>query len=181
MKRAEQKALTKRRIQQAFLHILSSKKIENITVTEIAGTANIDRKTFYLYFPTIYSVLISIEQELLDQFRLSLANEPMTNGHIFFENLEKIITENEEILTDLTQSPDFSSLSYYFNEFLSQELRKILMTDNWTSDDEIRLEFYAAGTFAVYQNWLKSDKSISISDYTKFLNSNLEQIFKPQI
>ena len=44
MKRSEQKARTKYNIRQAFIDLLQRKEMDNITITELAKSANIDRK-----------------------------------------------------------------------------------------------------------------------------------------
>ena len=63
MKRQQQKAATRAKIKEAFVSLLRKKPLEQITVTEIATMADIDRKTFYLYYDTIRGVYMEIEQD----------------------------------------------------------------------------------------------------------------------
>lgn len=173
MKRAEQKAATKKKIQDAFYQILAYKPIETITVKEIAENANVDRKTFYLYFNTVYDVLYSLEFEIIEQFKHSISKEPILDFNKLFDYIEVHILENENILTDLIHRPSFSSLADQFNKIFSEEIRKLLKKDIWRNEDEIQLEFYASGIFGIYQSWLRSDKSIPIYEYTQFLKNKL--------
>ena len=41
---------TKKNIRQAFLHLLSEKSLSQITVKELSDLADINRKTFYMYY-----------------------------------------------------------------------------------------------------------------------------------
>ncbi len=43
-------ARTKKAIKDAFALLLSQKNVNEITITDIAETANINRKTFYSYY-----------------------------------------------------------------------------------------------------------------------------------
>ena len=44
---------TKKNIRQAFLHLLSEKSLSQITVKELSDLADINRKTFYMYYSNI--------------------------------------------------------------------------------------------------------------------------------
>lgn len=46
-------ARTKRNIYTAFFRLAQTKPISDITVSELARYADIDRKTFYLHFKTV--------------------------------------------------------------------------------------------------------------------------------
>lgn len=67
MKRSEQKARTKYNIRQAFIDLLQRKEMDNITITELAKSANIDRKTFYLHYDTTFDVYHDIIDDVSNQ------------------------------------------------------------------------------------------------------------------
>ena len=48
---------TKKAIYEALVELMQKKKLNSITVTELAAQANINRKTFYTYYSTVNDVL----------------------------------------------------------------------------------------------------------------------------
>ena len=56
---------TRKTIVDAFWRIYLHKRIEHITVREIATEANVHRSTFYRYFEDVYDLLHCLEEELL--------------------------------------------------------------------------------------------------------------------
>lgn len=56
---------TKKRLLDAFWLLYCQKKIEQITVREIAQQAGVNRSTFYNYFSDVYHVLEELEADLI--------------------------------------------------------------------------------------------------------------------
>lgn len=56
---------TRKAIIGATIQLMGAKRIEQITVKEIADTALINRKTFYTHYDSIYDVLNDIENEII--------------------------------------------------------------------------------------------------------------------
>ena len=56
---------TKRAIKAAFAKLLTQKDINDITISDIAAEANINRKTFYNYYGGIYEVVGEIEDDIV--------------------------------------------------------------------------------------------------------------------
>ena len=52
---------TRRSIHSAMTDLLAVKPIEEITVTELAEAAEINRKTFYNYYSSVYMVAEEME------------------------------------------------------------------------------------------------------------------------
>ena len=55
---------TKKAIREAFAKLLTEKDINDITISDIAELADINRKTFYNYYDGIYQVVDEIENGL---------------------------------------------------------------------------------------------------------------------
>jgi AcrR family transcriptional regulator len=56
---------TKRAIRNALATLLTQKDYNDITIKDIADTADINRKTFYNYYRGVYQVVEEIENELV--------------------------------------------------------------------------------------------------------------------
>lgn len=64
-KQPEITAQTRRNLMDAFWSLYRVKRIERITVREIAAAAGYNRGTFYEYFTDVYDVLNQIEESLI--------------------------------------------------------------------------------------------------------------------
>ncbi len=64
-------SFTKKAILASFLHLLSKKPFDKITVRDIVDDCGINRNTFYYYFQDIYAVL----EDLLDEWLRDLPED----------------------------------------------------------------------------------------------------------
>ena len=60
-------ARTERRIREAFTELVMEKNVDKITIKELAERADIDRKTFYLHYSSVWDVLEEIQVEILEK------------------------------------------------------------------------------------------------------------------
>lgn len=59
---------TRRAIRAAFEEMICEMDAQRIGVTELAARAQINRKTFYLHYPTIEALFEEVLEELMDDF-----------------------------------------------------------------------------------------------------------------
>ena len=67
MRESHRSIETKERFKKAFFTLYAERKIETITIKEVADLAGFNRGTFYLYYKSIYDLLQKTEQELLEE------------------------------------------------------------------------------------------------------------------
>ncbi len=70
---------TKNCILQALFKLLEKKSLDDITITELAETANINRKTFYAHYNSVQDVIEETGNEIADNL-LTLCKE-MSNDY----------------------------------------------------------------------------------------------------
>lgn len=58
---------TKNSIKRGILELLGEKDIHQITITELAQKANINRKTFYSHYSTVLEPYLEISEEIVDK------------------------------------------------------------------------------------------------------------------
>lgn len=75
---------TKRGIKDAFLELLEKKPIDDITISEIAKVAGVNRKTFYRHYPTKYQIMEDIIDDSLNDLIFELENEHYFSSHLIF-------------------------------------------------------------------------------------------------
>ncbi len=63
----EMRPQTERKIKQVFTHLMQTKGLNDLTVSDIARGANINRGTFYLHFVDKFALLAYFEDQTIDR------------------------------------------------------------------------------------------------------------------
>ena len=167
---------TKRASHSAMTRLLSVKPIEEITVTELSNAAEINRKTFYSYYNSVYMVAEEMEDEIVERFEdtlrkidfETLLQDPQTT----FNTLARIIASDldfyETILTNRNQ--------VYFLQKIITSLKERIMAlyfDRNSKDFELQeymLEYIISGLVSVYQKWFKSGRKTDMEELSKYIS-----------
>lgn len=129
---------TKRNIYFAFFELLKNKSMDEISITELANKADIDRRTFYMHYDTVIAVYLEFKQQLEDHL-LSLPEEcdlqnqssnptvtelpyPRFDFNHFFEELQAIMTANLEFYEKLSSDRASMFLRYDCKDILEVAL-----------------------------------------------------------
>lgn len=164
---------TRRNIRQAFLQLLSDKTLSQITVKELSDCADINRKTFYMYYSNIEEILAELENELVQKLVLVFEKELFENetfdSYSFFENLNHTIQEDimlyrllnhSDLLAHLIQRAKDALIDVFFRKYnISKD-----------SDNEryiLYAEYAASGILSMYTKWFSSDSQMSLEELTK--------------
>ena len=90
---------TRTLLQQAFLEVLRHKRFDSITIQDITEQADVNRTTFYAYFPDKYALL---EATLRAQFQQALAGRfPATGGRWDAASVRLLIRSSYEFLMEV--------------------------------------------------------------------------------
>lgn len=161
---------TKAAIRESFLSLLQKKPAEEITVTELAKVANIERKTFYLHYNNIQEIIDEIETVVTEM--IAEATKGLSvDSREYFAAITGVMSENFDYFSLIMQDPKYVN---YQNRG-TVILRSALMEHyrETTSLDSERLElyadFYAAGISGIYVNWYQRKLSLSLEDLTDFV------------
>lgn len=161
---------TKAAIREAYFSLLMKKKDARITITEIAKTANIDRKTFYLHYDSVEDISKEFCQEKIEEWLFELEKEVFFERPFdavkLFHTLNNLIEQDIEFYRQvaLHKSYDFfwkQTCDILISTILNVYSEKI---DLPSEQLEIYAHFFASGFIAVYQNWLKGNCSLSIDE-----------------
>ena len=171
-------ARTRRNIFYAFFRLVQTKPISEITVSELARHADIDRKTFYLHFQTVEDVYREFVQTIYTQVSeiLTEAEERgqehqkrIESGETlerpadvapfdfvwFYDSLNRIMVENLAFFEKLSRDTTFMFLKNDFKNVLKQAL---MDHDSSLGDYQRSLyaEFIAAGAISLWTDWLQN-------------------------
>ena len=159
---------TKRAIHAAMTKLLAGKPIEEITVTELAEAAEINRKTFYNYYSSVNMVAEEMEDEIVARFeetlrRLdfdTLLKDPQTT----FNTLARLITSDLDFYGSILTNRNQNS----FLQKIISSLKERVMTHyaaQIPADIELVeyvLDYIVAGMVSVYQRWFASGMKADI-------------------
>ena len=102
---------TKEAIQNAFFQLIEENQTTKITITKIAKTANIDRKTFYTHYNSPTDIIVEFCEQKTKEFFAHLEKENFFDQPLNSQNVFSAIYELLE--KDLSLYQNFASHSVY--------------------------------------------------------------------
>lgn len=156
---------TKRAIKEAFAKLLTQKDINDITISDIAAEANINRKTFYNYYSGIYEVVGEIEDDIVRLIDKEVTGIGFQNSlqspYLIFEKLTKVINTDTDFFGYLLGMNANVSLESKIADLLKSKFKMFVLQDVEISELRLNLmtEFIISGMVAVYRRWFNSDRS----------------------
>ena len=158
---------TRANVVAAMRELIMERDYADITVTEIARRAGVDRKTFYLHYATKDALLRAIEREgaqgLLEMLHSHTRPGEVLNVADICEALDAALGQDLELHRRLASNPSYgfvaSDEKAIVRDALVDALRAIFDVD----ETALRLcaEFYAAGLVATYVDWLRNGEDVS--------------------
>ena len=163
---------TQRHLRDALFELMFEKPINKISIRELTERAEISRCTFYLYYDSIFSMLKSIENEMLFAFR---------------EGVKTILSENVDSKTLISELITFCFQHKYDNlpyakllyvnsgnqEFIEQYTKIIIEELCIAFPGKIKtnmitvLNFYFSGIIALIHEWILNDITESPEEMAK--------------
>ena len=170
---------TKRAIKNAFARLLTEKDINDITISDVAALADINRKTFYNYYAGIHEVVGEIEDDLVLRLDAVLTDvtvaENMNRPYMLFEKLTTVINTDMDFFGFLLSMNANVSLTTKLADLLKAKFKSLLQ-ESLSIDEEkldLMLEFTVTGVVAVYRRWFNSDRREPIDDISAEINALL--------
>lgn len=145
-------------IENAFINLVELKGFQNITITEIAEKAMVNRNTIYLNYGSKEEILEAIVRTSVHKYFGPLNTEYFRNLGLnkkkiegFYRNLFKVVDENIELYRILLT--DQASAGYLEPEFnkLRKELEELIKPSN---QNKIRISFLINGVFGSLRNYI---------------------------
>lgn len=150
---------TRKEILSAMFRLLGRKPLSQITVTEIAKEADINRKTFYTYYANPAAVQDEIEDELVRQFGAAIHDMDletlMRRPEKFFMMLAKLVEKNLDFYGGLLTKEDLSSVLVKVMAMLKATFVERFGDQEYIDREhfDMVLDFAVAGLVAVYTEW----------------------------
>lgn len=154
---------TRRILRECLTRLLKEKKIQDITVRELADMADINRGTFYLHYKDVFDLLEQIEQELTEELEDILehhsVDELLSRPSLLFSDLYPTVQENADIITILIGENGDLNFVNRIKAILRDRCLKKWLTSNYSCSTDL-LEAYSAfiisGCVGIVQYWLET-------------------------
>ena len=155
---------TKKAIRSAFAELLSEKDYNDITVTDIAERADINRKTFYNYYRNTEDLVKEIECEACLNFDTILqdlkVHNIVDNPELIVTRISSAIEGNMDYFRDFLIMSKNAALFNRIGDNLKKQVR-LTLADQDVIDPlkaEILSIYITAGALTVYREWLTNGK-----------------------
>ena len=164
------KRKSRQAIELALLELLGSKKIDEISISELAETADVNRKTFYNHFSSVTEVLDSVEGNFFHYIFSLLPEEITINNTVeIYHLLSSIIKTTaplKEPLKNIFSNDHSTAFEENFSEQLLPYIRKCMKT--YQVNDAIipyLSKYIVHGVTAMYLQFIRDD-SLSAEQFT---------------
>lgn len=167
---------TKRAIRNALAQLLVEKELDEITVKDVADTADINRKTFYNYYTGIHQVIDEIESGIVFTFDQAIrevdARRDIKNPYVFFEKITAILNQDLDFYSHLFRMRGNLSLSYKITTLLKKKILESFLQEHSCDpqEAEIFVEYAVWGMMAVYESWFNSQRSTPLEEISQKLS-----------
>ena len=156
---------TKKAITEAFTELIIEKEFDQITVTELAERAGINRKTFYSHYECIEDVLDELQLEIAErivEIYLSKNSEPF-DIKAFSDTLMAILEENYLFYRRILVANSYRFFSRNIKDMLKDSfLTKLTNVSNVTKEEmNLIAEFCVTGLAKIYKVWFENQSGIS--------------------
>ena len=161
---------TKKAIRNAFARLLSEKELGDITVSDIAEYADINRKTFYNYYAGVHEVVYEIEDEIARSFGGALGTLELSSvdnaAYFVFERLTSVINTDIDFYGQMFSMRGNVSMLTKIVDIMKDKARPLIteLFDLTGDRLEVIMEFTFSGLISVYQRWFNSDSSIPVEE-----------------
>ena len=156
---------TKKAIRNAFAQLLSRKPLDEITVKDIAATADINRKTFYNYYSGVYQIIDEIENQMISSLDLLVSDvdfkEAMQNPRILFEKMTTVLYDDLDFYGHLLKIDRNVSLVSKITGLLKEKVKSAFSSQIEVDSGklDVMVDYAISGMIGVYQSWVNSTGS----------------------
>lgn len=158
--------LSKTMLKTGLLKLLKEKPLNQISVSELCQTAQINRTTFYKYYNIQADVLDEIEADFFKQLNKDLKPIIEKNPNALRLVLTHLYEQREIFCILIKAMPTQDFASHLFDiPSISMIFQNMLNAKKYTKEEEKYIrQFVFHGTFAILCDWLNNDTPESVAN-----------------
>lgn len=147
----QRKKNTIERLEKAFIELIQTRELNEITVTDLVKRAKVNRSTFYVNYIDIYDLADKIREKMFRDILELYSEEAIKKEHSYnYLKLFKHIKDNQIYYRTLFKL-NFDFSNYYDSALEESYALKYLGTAKYI---EYHKEFFKAGMNAILKKWL---------------------------
>ena len=161
---------TKLAIRMAFFHLMLENPTGKITVAQIARTANIDRKTFYIHYDSVDDIFDEFSNEKIRELEALLRTEGFYDQP--FNPMAILTAMNHLLMEDL---PFYRKLASSINTTRFWETVQSILVQTIVNvyrdiavvtpyQLELHAHYFASGILTIYLRWLQNDEGMTLEE-----------------
>ena len=154
---------TKQRMLTALSSLLTTKKINQITVKELADLADVNRTTFYFYYDNIPDMLDKVEQEMFVDFQNTCAQfreeqSATESTGVFLTRVFQFLQDNADMAKILLgPSGDYAFMEKLKNAIGVTKPEEMTNFTGSQKGEQYFNPFVVSGFIGMIQYWLSCD------------------------
>ncbi len=177
--------VTKLLIRQAYLALLNSKPMNDITVSELCEQAGISRVTFYLHYQNIEDLNEKIKRSFYDEIKNSFMpflldeNRDLSNDNLV-QAILKVLYDNKDVVSAMlvnAHDKEFVSTILEFGRQIVLNLYPKLFSNKDQKDFEIFYSYVAGGCLAIIKRWVRNNFQDNVGE----LSANIKKLISLSI
>ena len=163
---------TQRSIRTALAQLLVEKDVEKISIKEVAERADVDRKTVYNYYASVYEILAELENDWVEDFDGFTKRMENERGEAylqqFFPALTELIADDIELYAQLMHMGSQSRVISRLIAFLNDKIKTAFARSYELESEKVNVaaEFVLAGLFWSYRAWFNSDRKKPLKEFS---------------
>ncbi len=162
--------LTKQLLKASLMELMKEKTIGKIHVKEICENAEINRSTFYVYYPDPYALLDEIQNELVAHVREHLDKIDSASGNEnYLEALMEYIRDHADIFRTLLCRQENILFQSSFVEASLSNLRKSVPLKESETVNEYIYAYLITGCLSMVKRWIEADFDMSCPEMAGLL------------
>lgn len=149
--------ITKRMLKEALLHILESKTIDKVNITELCKEAGINRATFYTHYETPNDILNEIERDIV--LEIEDRHKKITNPSLqsLTEIMCQYLYQNAHIVRILLRNFTGEDLAKMINHYYETIINSSLASNLDADTLKLITTYLTGGGFFLLAYWIKEE------------------------
>ncbi len=182
---------TKKAIREALIVLMEEKAIDQITISELSESADINRKTFYAHYNTVEDVLDDIEDNILaglsELMHAGGVGGSSMDPEFVFRSINAIINKDIDFYSHFARTGLASFLQTKVKNFFTEGLEEYIGNNTELDGHTVHFaaEFIASGLVALYVDWFEDDSRISLQELAtlavKLMVNGLEGVMNAEL
>lgn len=165
---------TKNNLKTALVKLLENNKVEDISIVELTKLANVNRKTFYLHYNEVASILREIENNTYEKVKNLISNFELNQETLeeFVFQLFSLFIDDPHVFALMKNTPYSKTFTTLLDKLLIEEVNKkyVFVTNTAVSTSlQYTIAYHVFGSVRLFYTWLKNSQNLDLRVFSKFL------------